>query len=266
MSKKTVLITGTSSGIGHALALTFHRANCRVFATARKTTSIADLAELGIETLPLEVTDSSSIASLKHEIASRTGGKLDILVNNAGRNYTVPALDAELSEIRETFETNLFAVMSMCQTFAQLLIEARGTIVQLGSLAGVMPYTFGSVYNASKAALHSYSDTLRVELAPFGVRVLTVVTGGVKSQIARTDRTLPEGSLYLPVKEEYEGRLKHSQANAVPAEAYAERVVKHVLHSKKDRVWEGGKSWLVWWLYNFMPSKVLVSPKPRFMV
>ena len=67
-----------------------------------------------------------------------TGGKLDFLVNNAGRNYTVPALDVDFDEVRETFEVNLFAVMRICQEFAPLLIRSKGTIVQIGSIAGVV--------------------------------------------------------------------------------------------------------------------------------
>ena len=79
-----------------------------------------------------------SIAALEKEISRRTNGKLDILVNNAGRNYTVPALDIDLKEVREMYESNVFAVMRMCQVFAPLLIEAKGMIVQIGSLAGLM--------------------------------------------------------------------------------------------------------------------------------
>jgi len=198
------------------------------------------------------------MAALLGEIKTRTDGHLDILVNNAGRNYTVPALDIELDEVRETFETNVYAVMRLCQAFSPLLIEAQGTIVQIGSLAGVMPYVFGSVYNATKAALHAYSDTLRVELAPFGVKVVVVKTGGVVSNISRTHRELPEGSLYLPLKEEYEMRQTHSQANAIPNEVYARSVVRQVLHRpSRDTVWEGGKSWLVWFISSFFPRRVL---------
>lgn len=244
---KSVLITGCSpGGIGHALALEFKRKDFRVFATARKAETISNLAEQGIETLSLEVTNDESIVTLKAEIESRTNSSLDILVNNAGRNYTVPALDVEMDEIRDTFEANVFAVMRMCQVFAPLLIRAKGTIVQIGSLAGIMPYVFGSPYNASKAALHSYSDTLRVELAPFGVRVVTVFTGGVTSNISRTHRTLPDDSIYLPLAEEYERRQTHSQANAIPNEQYARSVVSQVLgYRSRDTIWEGGKSWLV---------------------
>ena len=144
---RSVLITGCSpGGIGHALAREFKSRGLRVFATARKTDAISDLAADGIETLSLEVNDQDSIQALKTEIASRTGGALDYLVNNAGRSYTVPALDFNIDEARATFETNVFAVMSMCKTFAPLLIQAKGTIVQIGSLAGIMPYAFGSVY------------------------------------------------------------------------------------------------------------------------
>jgi len=256
---KTVLITGCSSGIGKALALEFNALGLRVFATARNKSSISDLADQGIETFSLEVNDPESIHTLKEDIFVRTVGKLDILVNNAGRNYTVPATDLDIDEVRETFETNVYAIMRMCQTFAPLLIESKGTIVQIGSLAGVMPYVFGSAYNASKAALHAYSNTLRVELAPFNVRVMTVVTGGVVSNIGRTSRTLPEDSLYLPVAEEYHHRQTHSQVVGVPAEDYAKRVASQVLSGGKDVMWEGGKSWLVWFASGFLPSWVLVS-------
>ncbi|KAK4634751.1 Short-chain dehydrogenase RED1 [Fulvia fulva] len=256
---KSVLITGcTPGGIGHSLAREFKSKNFRVFATARKAASISDLEQQGIETLSLEVTSSESVKALKDEVTSRTGGTLDILVNNAGRNYTVPALDVEMEEIRQTFEANLFGVMAMCQAFAPLLVEAKGTIVQIGSLAGIMPYVFGSVYNASKAALHSYSDTLRVELAPFDVKVVTVVTGGVKSNIARTHRDLPPNSIYLPLSEEYKQRLTHSQAMGIPNEEYARTVVKQVLGNPgKTQVWAGGSSVLVWFVSNFLPKWVL---------
>lgn len=256
---KSVLITGcTPGGIGHALAREFKSQGLRVFATARKASSISDLSDQGIQTFSLELTNESSIQTLQNEISSLTNGKLDYLVNNAGRNYTMPATDVEMDEIRETFETNVFAIMRMCQNFAPLLIEAKGTIVQIGSLAGIMPYVFGSVYNASKAALHAYSDTLRVELAPFGVQVVTVVTGGVKSNISRTHRTLPKDSMYLPLANEYEARQTHSQANAIPNEQYARSVVRQVLgRPPRDTIWEGGKSWLVWWITSFLPRWVL---------
>jgi len=109
-----------------------------VLATARKTESIADLASHGITTLALEVDKPESIAALKEEVTKITNGKLDYLVNNAGRNYTVAATDYDFDEVEQTFRTNLFGVMRMCKAFTPLLIAAKGTIVQIGSIAGIM--------------------------------------------------------------------------------------------------------------------------------
>ncbi|KAI9933407.1 hypothetical protein MW887_007880 [Aspergillus wentii] len=255
----SVLITGCSlGGIGNSLAREFHRNGLRVFATARDAKTIEDLETLGIETLSLVVDDEESVRSCYVEVESRLGEKgLDYLVNNAGRNYTVPAMEVDLSEARLTFETNFISVISMCKTFLPLLIKAKGTIVQIGSIAGVIPYVFGSVYNASKAALHSFSECLRVELAPFGVNVTTVVTGGVKSRIARTDRRLVPNSMYAPIEDEYNRRVKHSQDGAMPHAAYAQSVVTQVLYGpapwrwlwpwargRKYWIFEGNKSWM----------------------
>ena len=174
-------------------------------------------------------------------------------------NYTVPALDIDLSEAKAMFDTNVFAIMRLVQVFSPLLIEAKGTIVMIGSLAGVMPYVFGSIYNAGKAALHAYANTLRVELAPLGVSVITIVTGGVKSNLARTERSLPKDSYYSGVAAEYEARQKHAQSLGMSNADYAESVVRQVLEgggpvpwrwfmadARKRWVWEGGKSGLVW--------------------
>ena len=169
----------------------------------------------------------------------------------------MPALHTTLPEIEATFRTNVFAVINICTVFTPLLMQSRGTIVQIGSLAGVIPYVFGSVYNASKAALHSYSDTLRVELAPFGVDVITVVTGGVKSNIARTKRSLPEGSLYMEMESNYQRRQKHSQEVGMESRDYAREVVGKVLKGdgwiwKRRTIWAGGAAKLVGWVWTVL--------------
>lgn len=254
--RKTALITGCSpGGIGYALALEFRSKGIHVFATARNEKTVTDLNALGLEALQLEVTSPESVAEVKRHVSERTSGSLDFLVNNAGRNYTIPALDVDFSEVQATFETNVFSVMRMCQAFAPLLIQAKGTIIQIGSLAGEIPYVFGSAYNASKAALHAYSDTLRVELAPFGVHVMVVVTGGVQSNIARTHRELPNDSLYHPIEPEYQRRQLHSQEGAMEGTIYAEGVVRAALTKKPVRsLWRGNQAWNVWLLLTLMPE------------
>ncbi|KAL8791607.1 MAG: hypothetical protein Q9195_005812 [Heterodermia aff. obscurata] len=255
--RKTVFITG-GTGIGNALAREFHTRGLRVIATARNASSINDLADLGIECLSLEVDKPEEVERCLREVEALLGDTgLDYLVNNAGRNYTVPALSANQAEIHALFATNLFAVMQICALFTPLLVRSRGTIVQLGSVAGVIPYVFGSVYNASKAALHSYSDTLRVELAPLGVNVVTVVTGGVKSNIARTERTLPEGSPYAALEANYQRRQKHSQEVGMDTREYARGVVGKILAGdgwiwKRRIIWAGGNADLISWLTVFL--------------
>ena len=166
-----------------------------------------------------------------------------------------------MAELQELFQANVFSVMQMCKEFTPLLIAAKGTIVQTGSLAGIMPYVWGSAYNASKAALHAYSNTLRVELAPLGVRVVTVITGGVKSNIARVHRELPPDSYMLPLKEEYERRLTHSQQLGMDTQQYSRGCVRQVLKGdgwfgRQRWIWEGKMSWVVWFFYSYWPTKV----------
>ena len=200
----------------------------------------------------------ASITALKDSIEKRTSGTLDILINNAGRNYTIPALDADFDEVQDLFDINVFSVMRMCQAFSPLLIRAKGIIVQIGSLSGMMPHVFASPYNASKAALHSYSNTLRVELAPLGVRVVLVYTGGVQSRIARIERELPRDSLYMPANEGYIKRMTHSQQNAMDRNVYAKSVVDQLLKKTPSHwIWEGSYVWLMWSFWTFMPKTFL---------
>lgn len=174
----------------------------------------------------------------------------------------MPAIDVDIEEAKKIFNVNFFAIVRLCQVFAPLLIQAKGTIVMIGSLAGVIPYVFGSMYNASKAALHAYANTLRDELAPFDVKVINLVTGGVKSRIAsHTTRYLPESSVYAPLEANYMRRQAHSQEGAMPNEAYAESVVNQIIpgsgpwpwrwlfrDARKRWIWEGNKSWLVYYV------------------
>jgi 1-acylglycerone phosphate reductase len=161
----------------------------------------------------------------------------------------MPALDVDLEDARDCFETNFFAIISITQTFIPLLIASKGLIINIGSLAGIMPYVFGSAYNASKAALHAYSRTLRLELEPFDVRVMVVVTGGVKSNIARTHRILPDDSLYLPILDKFENRQTHSQQGAMSHDDYAKGVVAAALKPSPTKVlWRGNGAFLVWFI------------------
>ncbi|CZS91911.1 related to 1-acyldihydroxyacetone-phosphate reductase [Rhynchosporium agropyri] len=240
-----------------------------VIATARTKEAIQDLEDMGMSTLALDVTSKEGIAEARVQVEKLTGGRLDVLVNNAlvflfpflfvggGRNCTLPATEVDLDDARACFETNFFAVIALTQTFVPLLIASKGLILNIGSVAAIVPYVFGSVYNASKAALHAYSQTLRLELEPYDVNVLVVITGGVQSRIARTDRVLVSDSLYLEIKGDFERRVKHSQDGAMGNEEYARGVVREALKGKatmKKWYWRGNKSWLVWFVSTWVGS------------
>jgi len=153
--------------------------------------------------------------------------------------------------------------MMLTQSLIPLLISAKGLIINIGSVAAIIPYVFGSVYNASKAALHAYSSTLRLELEPFDVRVMVVVTGGVESRIARTKRVLPEGSLYVEIESDFERRVSHSQEGAMRNADYARGVVREALKAPtrtKKWVWRGNMSalirivwmWVGGWVFDWV--------------
>ncbi|CAJ2511885.1 Uu.00g075100.m01.CDS01 [Anthostomella pinea] len=263
--QKTVLVTGcTPGGIGHGLCLEYHRLGLHVIATARRPEVLAEMAEMGMSTVALDVTDAESIKRCHEEVAKINGGKLDILVNNAGRTHTHPATDISLPDVRTTFETNVFAIMAMVQAFVDQLIAAKGLVINISSLSSVTPYLFGSVYCASKAAVAAYSRTLRFELAPFGVRVMVSMTGAVKSNTAsHGHRVIPEDSLYRKAEEIFQWRLMFSQSNStMDTTKFAQRLVTDSLRSewpvwlcswfgRPDWLWAGGLSSKVWWGSSF---------------
>ncbi|KAH6634776.1 acylglycerone-phosphate reductase-like protein [Chaetomium sp. MPI-SDFR-AT-0129] len=272
--QKTALITGcTPGGIGHAICLAFHAKGVHVIATARNPAVLTEMAALGMTTLTLDVTKEESIKACHEEVAGITGGKLDFLVNNAGRTHTHPATDLSIPDVRETFETNVFGVMAMCAAFADQLISAKGLIINIASLAAITPYVFGSAYCATKGAVTAYSRTLRLELKPFGVRVMVAMTGTVRSQIAsKTHRTLPENSIYQRVKDVFERRLTFSQNNAtVGTDEYARKLVAKALapewplvlrswFGRPDWFWAGGwagKAWFSTWLGEWVLDVVM---------
>ncbi|KAK7038392.1 short chain dehydrogenase reductase [Favolaschia claudopus] len=254
--QRTVLITGcTDGGIGAALAAEYHSRGLRVFATSRRVETMKGLEELGIETLALDITKLDSIRNARDVVSARTTGKLDILVNNAGKMHESSIIDADMTEVRELFELNLFGHISMVKEFMPLLMAGRNAcIVNIGSGGGLLPIPMQAPYNATKAALHSFSDTLRIELEPFGIKV--AVTGGVKSNIL-TPARFPESSLYKSMEEVANVRHVNIQKNSMPAEKYARQLVAETIRSSPPNYsWGGGQSGIVWFLTSFFPRWV----------
>lgn len=181
MNKQVVLITGCSSGIGRAIALHLAGRGHSVYATARQVETMADLAAAGATPLPLDVTDEESMAAAVKAV-EQAHGSVGVLVNNAGYGQFGPIEEAPLKDVRRQFETNVMGLVRMTQLVLPGMRRARtGRIVNISSLAGRFTFPLGGYYCASKHAVESISDALRIEVAQFGIHVSLIEPGHFKS-------------------------------------------------------------------------------------
>ncbi|APC15835.1 short-chain dehydrogenase [Pseudomonas frederiksbergensis] len=234
------LITGCSSGIGRALADAFKNAGFEVLATARKAEDVAVLADAGFTAVQLDVNDGPALEHLSERINQQHGG-LDVLINNAGYGAMGPLLDGGVAAMQRQFETNVFAVVGVTRALFPVLRRSRGLVVNIGSVSGVLVTPFAGAYCASKAAVHALSDALRMELAPFGIRVMEVQPGAIASSFARNagleaELLISEQSPWWPLREGIRARAKASQDNPTPASQFAADLLKAVQHSKPPRL------------------------------
>lgn len=263
MAAKTVLITGCSSGIGEALALEFHRRGHRVIATARRRSSLDGLAAQGLLCLALDVNEEASIATLLAALPAQQIEHLDLLVNNAGYGQFGAVIDTEAQELRRQFETNVVAPVVLSRALLPLLRKQGpgGCIAHIGSISGLVTTPFAGVYCASKAALHALSDAMRMELAPLGLRVVTVQPGGIASKFgsnAETQVSLPAGSPYQPIAAHIRGRAQASQQGATPVDLFAREVADHLLDPQAGPILRTGhQSTRLPLLKRWLPLRVL---------
>lgn len=176
-----ILITGCSSGIGHATALRLARAGHTVYATARTSKGLSDLAAAGATTLDLDVTDEASRVAAVQTVEAAHGA-VGVLVNNAGYGEYGPIEEVPIDRVRRQFETNVFGAVRMVQLVLPRMREAgRGRIVNVSSMGGRLTMPFGGCYHATKYAVESLSDALRMEVGPLGIRVILVEPGPINS-------------------------------------------------------------------------------------
>jgi NAD(P)-dependent dehydrogenase (short-subunit alcohol dehydrogenase family) len=246
VTNPVVLITGCSTGIGRALAKEFHRQGCSVYATARQTESLQELAGLGLKTLALDVNEPQSVGKALQAV-QQAEARLDILVNNAGFASMGPIVEIEIAQLREQFETNVFSVLTMVQNALPLLMASRRPkVVNIGSVSGILTSPFAGAYCASKSALHAMSDALRIELSPFHIRVITVQPGAIRSQFGvtasrRLSETLKKDSLYLPIKKAIDDRAMASQVNPTPTDEFARHVTDKILRKNPPIIIRSGR-------------------------
>ena len=260
-----ILITGCSSGIGAALAREFHHRGHVVYATARRPDSLQTLAQAGLRVLALDVNDDASIGTAM-AVVQQEQGRLDMLVNNAGFSQVGAVVDLQREDLRRQYETNVIAPVAVSRAALPLLraaaeAGAAPVIANVGSIVGLFTTPFAGAYCSSKAALHALSDALRMELAPLGIRVVTVQPGGVTSSFgnhAEEAIRLPEGSLYQSAAPSIRARAQAGQVNATPADLFVVPVVDALLKSTPPVRVRGGKGSTV------LPLLKLLLPTRRF--
>lgn len=189
--ERSILITGCSSGIGHEVAIGLRGRGWRVFATARRLRDVERLSRAGLESLPLDVTDSGSIHAAVTSVLERTGGGLDALFNNAGYGQPGAVEDLSREVLRAQFETNLFGAHELtCAVLPIMRRQGHGRIIQHSSILGLVALPYRGAYNASKFALEGLTDTLRQELAGSGIQVCLLETGPVRSRFRDNARLM----------------------------------------------------------------------------
>lgn len=182
MSKKVALVTGGSSGIGEATAVKLNELGFTTYAAARRVERMEHLRASGIRPLAMDVSDEASMQSGVEQILAEEG-RIDVLVNGAGYGSYGAVEDVPLDEARNQFEVNLFGAARLIQlVLPQMRKQRSGTIVNITSMGGKIYTPLGAWYHATKHALEALSDCLRMELKPFGIGVVVVEPGGIRTE------------------------------------------------------------------------------------
>jgi len=265
---KSILITGCSSGIGHAVAVGLKQRGWRVFASARAEADVARLRDAGLESVQLDLNDSASISAAVADVLARTGGRLDALFNNGGFGQVGAVEDLPRAALREQFETNLFGWVELTNlVIPAMRAQGHGRIVMNSSVLGYAAFPYRGAYNAVKFALEGISDTLRLELRRSGIMVSLVEPGPIVSRFR--ENCLPHFEKHIAWqtsvhRASYESQLARLR-NPGPAapftlgpEAVLEKVV-HALESPRPRARYPVTvpSVVFWWLKRLLSTRAM---------
>ncbi|KAK1290614.1 11-beta-hydroxysteroid dehydrogenase 1A [Acorus calamus] len=261
--KPVVLITGCSEGgIGHALAGAFAAADCLVVATVRSRKSVGTLeGDPRVFVQELDVSSDESVRSALSNVIHRFG-RVDVVVNNAGIHCVGPLAEIPLSAVERVFDTNVYGPMRLIQAVVpHMASRKKGKIVNVGSIAALAPGPWAGAYTASKAALHALTDSLRLELRPFGIDVINLVPGAIKSNLGATSAAnytrMPEWKLYKPFADAIRARTDYSQGlRSTPSEDFAAKTVAVVLREKPPAWFTYGHLSTVLGILYHLPSSV----------
>ena len=253
-----VLISGCSSGIGAATAAALVQAGHTVYATARKVETLAALEALGARPLELDVTSEDSMLAAVKTVES-AHGQVGTLINNAGFAEYGPIEESDLERVRAMFDTNVFGLARLTQLVLPAMRRSRsGRIVNIGSMGGRLTFPVGGYYHGTKYAVEAISDALRVEVKPFGIEVILVEPGLIRTNFeSRMNEGLEAGTARQGSVTAYSDLLAASEKNttgsyandfmATGPETVATVIVKAVQSSRPR-------------------SRYVVTPAAKFMI
>ena len=273
MSRRTILITGCSSGIGLAAARTLKARGWRVLATARKPEDLARLEkEEGVEALHLELADPASVAACAEEALKRTDGNLDALFNNAGFGQVGAVEDVTSDILRRQLEINVVGTHELTRRILKVMrANGRGRIVQCSSVLGLVSGPYRGAYCASKFALEALSDSLRLELRDTAVRVSIIEPGPIRSRFVESALANFKATIDIdgsPHRQTYLARLAVMEAGGkttfkLEPEAVAGKLVHAVESARpKTRYFVTTPTYLAAILKRVLPTPLL----DRFLI
>jgi NAD(P)-dependent dehydrogenase (short-subunit alcohol dehydrogenase family) len=260
---KTAFVTGASAGIGEATARALLAAGYRVFAGARRLDRMAGLAAAGATLLKLDLTDDASIVAAVNTIKNEAG-RIDVLVNNAGYGSYGALEDAPLDEGRRQFEVNVFGLARLCQLVLPMMrAQKSGKIINVTSIGGKIWEPLGAWYHATKFAVEGLSDCLRVEVAPFGVDVIVIEPGAIRTEWAGIARDgllqMSGGSAYAELAKRHARMLATADTSSLasPPEVVARTIVRAVTARRpKTRYATGGGARTILFLRKILPDRM----------
>jgi NAD(P)-dependent dehydrogenase (short-subunit alcohol dehydrogenase family) len=243
---RSVLITGTSTGIGRSTALRLDGAGWRVFAGVRKEADAEGLrqeASPNLVPVVLDVTEPDQIAAAAELVERESDGGLDGLVNNAGLAVPGPLETIPLDDLRHQLEVNLVAYVAVTQAMLPQVRRARGRVVFLASIGGRIAFPFGGPYHASKFATEAIGDVFRQELRPWGIEVAIIEPGSIDTPIwgrgqekaAEIEAKSPQTNLlYGAAIEKFRKVIEDTAERGIPPEKVA-KAIAHALESSRPR-------------------------------
>lgn len=252
---KVILITGASTGIGRTTAEYLTQLGHRVYGTGRKPFTEA----VPFQTLQLDVNDEASIHAAISQLLQREG-RLDVLINNAGLGI-IGALEETPDEmIEQVFNTNVYGLLRMCRAaLPAMRLQGHGLIINVASIAGRMGLPFRGIYSASKAAVEILTETLNIELKPFGIRACSILPGDVRTNInaARLVAMPPASSPYRSSVEAM-NTIVNDEVSKAEDPIYIARIIEDAINSSSPKIHYIAGPFLQrfsLWLKRFLPSR-----------